>query len=67
MSELVHKSTGHFNPQEGSTEYISDGALCDKQKHMFSSCDWIAVDCPRCLAMRERHEKELAEKYTEAM
>jgi hypothetical protein len=67
MNEKVHKSTGHFGPQEWSTEYISDGALCDKQQHMFSSADWIAVDCPKCLAMRAMHEKEMAEKYKEAM
>lgn len=53
----THKSTGHTEgDEEHGFTFVHDGPLCQQKGQLYTSADWIAVDCPRCLAMRQENE-----------
>lgn len=47
---FTHKSIGRWSCDYEGAAWISDGASCAEKNAKFFSADWIAVDCPDCLA-----------------
>ena len=51
--QFTHKSCGHWSSEEEGAAWVSDGVACGEPCASFSSADWMAVDCPRCLVKKK--------------